>query len=56
MSGDDRADAHPDLLSGNSDLDAVSHLLAGLHDDLPGEVTRLRHLADLATCANTSLS
>jgi len=37
----------PDLLSGISDLDAVSHLLADLHDDLPGKVTRFRHLADL---------
>lgn len=36
-----------DLLSGISDLDAVSHLLADLHDDLPGKVTRFRHLADL---------
>jgi hypothetical protein len=47
MSGDDRADVQPDLLSGNSDLDAVSHLLAELRDDLCGNVTRLRHLADL---------
>jgi hypothetical protein len=39
--------AQPDLLSGISDLDAVSHLLADLHDDLPGKVTRFRHLADL---------
>ena len=36
-----------DLLSAISDLDAVSHLLADLHDDLPGKVTRFRHLADL---------
>lgn len=40
-------ESQPDLLSGISDLDAVSHLLADLHDDLPGKVTRLRHLADL---------
>ena len=39
--------SQPDLLSGISDLDAVSHLLADLHDDLPGKVTRFRHLADL---------
>ncbi len=37
----------PDLLSSISDLDAVSHLLADLHDELPGKVTRFRHLADL---------
>ena len=36
-----------DLLSGISDLDGVSHLLADLHDDLTGKVTRFRHLADL---------
>lgn len=36
-----------DLLSGISNLDAFSHLLADLHDDLPGKVTRFRHLADL---------
>ncbi|MDQ2805030.1 MAG: hypothetical protein M3Y41_21015 [Pseudomonadota bacterium] len=44
-SGDE--DSQPDLLSGVSDLDSVSHLLADLHDDLPGKVTRFRHLADL---------
>ena len=38
-----------DLLSGISDLDAISHLLADLHDDLPGKVARLRHIADLAS-------
>ncbi len=43
--GDDGS--HPDLLSSISDLDAVSHLLADLHDELPGKVTRFRHLADL---------
>jgi hypothetical protein len=47
MPCDEPAGAQPDLLSGISDLDAVSHLLADLHDDLPGKVTRLRHLADL---------
>jgi hypothetical protein len=36
-----------DLLSGISDIDAVSHLLADLHDDLLGKVTRFRHHADL---------
>jgi len=40
-------DSQPDLLSGISDLDSVSHLLADLHDDLAGKVTRFRHLADL---------
>ncbi len=44
---DERGGAHPDLLSGISDLNAVSHLLADLHDDLPGKVARFRHLADL---------
>jgi hypothetical protein len=43
--GDD--EPQPDLLSGISDLDAVSHLLADLYDDLSGKVTRFRHLADL---------
>lgn len=45
--------AQSDLLSGLSDLDAVSHLLADLHDDLPGKVTRLRHLADLGGALGT---
>lgn len=35
-----------DLLSGVSDLDAINHLLADLHDDLRGKVTRFRYLAD----------
>jgi hypothetical protein len=42
-----------DLLSGISGLDAVSHLLADLHDDLPGKVTRFRHLADLGGALGT---
>jgi hypothetical protein len=44
-SGNDKA--QPDLLSDISDLDAVSHLLADIHNDLPGKVTRFRHLVDL---------
>ena len=44
---DEGHNTQADLLSGISDLDAVSHLLADLHDDLPGKVTRFRHLADL---------
>ena len=47
MTGSRDDEQQPDLLSGVSDLDAVSHLLADLHDDLPGKVTRFRHLADL---------
>lgn len=44
---DEGYNTQADLLSGISDLDAVSHLLADLHDDLPGKVTRFRHFADL---------
>lgn len=40
-------EAQSDLFSGISDLDAVSHVLADLHEDLYGKVTRIRHLADL---------
>lgn len=36
----------PDLLSDLSDLDFVRHLLAEMHDDLPGKVSRFRMLAD----------
>lgn len=44
----DRRDGkQTDLLSDVSDLDAVHHLLADLHDGLVGRVTRFRHLADL---------
>ena len=43
--GDER---QPDLLSDLSDLDLVRHLLADLHDDLLGKITRLRMLADLS--------
>jgi len=45
--------AQSDLLSGICDLDAVSHLLADLHDDLLGKVTRFRHLADLGGALGT---
>lgn len=42
------SDEHqPDLLSDISDLDLVRHLLADLHDDLPGKISRLRMLTDL---------
>jgi hypothetical protein len=47
IEGDNRAGKHPDLLSDISDLDAVSYLLADMHDDLRCKVTRFRHLADL---------
>lgn len=40
-------DDQPDLLSELSDLDFVRHLLADLHDDLPGKVARFRMLTDL---------
>ena len=40
-------DGQPDLLSDLSDLDFVRHLLADLHDDLPGKVGRFRMLTDL---------
>ena len=40
-------DDQPDLLSDLSDLDFVRHLLADLHDDLPGKVGRFRMLTDL---------
>lgn len=43
MSRDDQ----PDLLSDLSDLDFVRHLLANLHDDIPGKVSRFRMLTDL---------
>lgn len=43
MSRDDQ----PDLLSDLSDLDFVRHLLADLHDDLPGKVGRFRMLTEL---------
>jgi hypothetical protein len=37
-----------DLFSDVSDLDLARQLLADLHDDLPGKVTRFRLLTDLA--------
>jgi hypothetical protein len=37
-----------DLFSDVSDLDLARQLLAELHDDLPGKVTRFRLLTDLA--------
>lgn len=39
-------DDQPDLLWDLSDLDFVRHLLADLHDDLPGKVGRFRMLTD----------
>ena len=47
MTESGEGDAEPDLFSGISDLDAVNHLLADLHSDLSGKVTRFRYLADL---------
>lgn len=43
MSWDDQ----PDLLSDLSDMDFVRHLLADIHDDLPGKVARFEMLTDL---------
>jgi hypothetical protein len=45
--GDGGEDSQIDLLADVSDLDSVRHLLADLHDDLPGKVGRFHHLADL---------
>jgi hypothetical protein len=50
-SGDDKSQR--DLLSEISDLDAVSHLLADLHDGVSGKVTRFRHLTDLGVALGT---
>lgn len=36
----------PDILSDLSDTDFVRHLLAEMHDDLPGKVSRFRMLTD----------
>lgn len=41
-------DQQPDLLSTVGDLDLVRHLLADLHDDLPGKISRFRQLTDLS--------
>lgn len=41
----DRSD-QPDLLSDLSDLDFARHLLAEMHDDLHGKVSRFRMLTD----------
>jgi len=38
----------PDLLPDPSDLDFVRHLLAEMHDDLQGKISRYRMLADLS--------
>ncbi|WP_017965249.1 hypothetical protein [Rhizobium leguminosarum] len=37
-----------EMLSSVRDLELVRFLLADLHDDLPGKVSRFRHLADLS--------
>lgn len=41
------ASDQPDLLSDLSDLDFVRDLLAEMHDDLPGKVSRFRMLTDV---------
>lgn len=38
----------PDLLSDLTDLDFARHLLAEMHDDLHGKVSRYRMLTDLS--------
>ena len=38
----------PDLLSDLTDLDSARHLLAEMHDDLHGKVSRYRMLTDLS--------
>ena len=43
--GDDEPQTN--LLSGISDFDAVSHLLADRYEDFPRQVARLHHLAGL---------
>lgn len=47
MKEEERHQRQLDLFSNISDLDAFSHFLADLHGDLPGKVTRFRHLADV---------
>jgi hypothetical protein len=42
-----------DLLSSFSELDLVKHLLADLHDDLPGKIARSRQLVDLSESLGT---
>jgi hypothetical protein len=41
-------DQQSDLLSPVSDLNLVRHLLADLHDDLPGKISSFRQLTDLS--------
>lgn len=42
------SDDQSDLRSSMSELDLVQHLLADLHDDLPGKIARSRQLVDLS--------
>jgi hypothetical protein len=46
-------DEQPDLLSPVSDLQLVRLLLADLHDDLLGKITRFRQLTDLSGALGT---
>jgi hypothetical protein len=43
-----------DLLSDINDLSLIRHLLADLHDDLPGKIARFRQLVDLSGTLGSS--
>src|SRR5947209_1013362 len=47
-------DDQSDLLSEISDLSLIRHLLADLHDDLPGKIARFRQLVDLSGALGSS--
>jgi hypothetical protein len=47
-------DDQSDLLSEINDLSLIRHLLADLHDDLPGKIARLRQLVDLSGALGSS--
>jgi hypothetical protein len=47
------SDDQTDMLSSMSDLYLLQHLLADLHDDLPGKIARSRQLVDLSETLGT---